>query len=59
MTKNDVCHVGFHVDSNPSGWDGDRWWVAALVGATQTQGTKSAGLTRIILDELLSDRVPV
>ena len=48
-----ICsQAGLHGTTNPSLWQGQRWWVVGLYPPIQRQGDKAASLKRVILADL-------
>jgi hypothetical protein len=41
-----------HASCNPGEWEGDRWWVVALLGPIRKDGSKAGALRRLIIEEL-------
>jgi hypothetical protein len=49
-----VCTAqGLHATFVPPNWKGERWWLVALIGETQTEGDKVAALKREVIGECL------
>jgi hypothetical protein len=40
-----------HASAKPQEWQGDRWWVVALLGETAREGSKAGALRRLIIEE--------
>jgi hypothetical protein len=49
-----ICNAGtLHATFLPPKWEGDRWWVVALIGDTVTEDDKVGALKREIIGECL------
>ena len=40
-----------HACASPREWRGDRWWIVALIGPVEREGSKAGALRRVIIAE--------